>query len=683
MFRLFWLMLLLLSTFAESSWAAQGDWVESGPLKIRLISPLDTVDDRQRIPLALEMKIEKGWKTYWRVPGAAGSPPKLTINSAGLLPEVDWQWPSPDTYILLGMQSYGYEDYVVIPFNVTRTAEPYSAIIEAKATVYVCNDICLPLTFDLSIPLRKSSTVSTDWETSRLYNEYLSQVPKATYIGTVGAGIEAGQLFVSIQLPQLGLNPQAFIENLDVYEWPKPTVVVTGQTANMWWLGNERRKLTDIPETLAITYKDSLQAFSTIVPFSINSIPQVPYVASEPVELDVNLYLIVFIAFLGGVILNVMPCVLPVLSIKVMSWIEWQERQRQRVRSHSVATAAGIVTFFWLIAAMLTILKLGGDYVGWGIQFQNSWFLMFLIVVMAVFLANLLGLFEFRLPDRLQMKVTGVGEGKDGLVKSYLQGGTATLMATPCSAPFLGTAVTFAFTQSITGLWLVFTSIALGLALPYWIILAWPGGVNKLPRPGRWMVTVKKILALGLVGTLVWLLYVLNDHVNALGIMVIAGSIVVWLVGLRWLSQVKVYASVFLVFTLILVNQTAAFSVDEKSDPHKTLWEPYSYSSMAKHIEEGHTLLVDVTAQWCLTCKFNETTVLETEQTMKFFGDNHVVLLRADWTQPNTEIEALLSRYGRSAIPFNLVIGPNSPNGILLPEILTFNAVKSAVMNSK
>lgn len=667
-------------------WAAEGDWVENGPVKARLISPVNYYSGESELPLALQLDIRKDWKTYWRVPGAAGAAPKITEVGAEFASDVVWHWPAPDTFTLLGFQSYGYEKEVVLPFDLIPTSGSVPDYVTMTATVYVCNDICLPLTFALELDFDSTSDDAIDWNMSRLYNEYRSLEPEADFAGEATAIGDESTLYLELTLPQQGEGSQVFVENLDIYEWPRPTVQVSEGRVQFWWIRSEGQRPMELTETLSFTYKDSLQAFSTQAPIITQPIPAVPVAVSESDRDLTTLFTMLLFALLGGLILNAMPCVLPILSIKLMSWLDWRQSNPGVIRAHGLATALGIISFFWLIAAVLSLLKISGAYIGWGIQFQSPWFLGLLVILMSLFLANLMGWFEIGLPEFAQSKIAGVGEQRQGFVKSYLQGGTATLMATPCSAPFLGTAVSFAFAQSLSSLWLIFTALGIGLSLPYWIVIVRPALISFLPKPGPWILVVKKILAVGLGATLIWLLYLFSDHVSQYGLIGIVFITILWLVSLRLITKTRLIPVSLIGFSVLLTITIQVFARSDTQVDVESNWEVYSAASLREHLEAQHTVLVDVTADWCLTCKFNNATVLDTQAMQSFFSTNQVVLMKADWTLPDKNTEALLSDYGRSAIPFNLVLGPGAAEGILLPELLSDQAVIDAVhqaMNRK
>jgi len=676
--------LLTLIVLVSNSFGATGSWQTDGPLTARLISPINIIDSLEEIPLALELKLKKDWKTYWRNPGAAGAAPRIKPLNSWLSDQVSWQFPAPNTYTLLGMQSYGYDKYTVLPFTLSKTGSSTEQKINVQASVFACNGICLPLSLNLDITFNRLSSDNIDWGTTPLVNEYLSRVPK-NISDIPGLFIQDDQgFYLEFPLIQHGINPEIFVENLDVYEWDAPTIVQQNGFVKAWWNRPEGKKQPSVDgDALVFTYKDSLQAFSTTMPVILEVRPLNVTTEVQRETQRTNIIYILFISFIGGLILNAMPCVLPVLSIKLMSWIELQHKAPKELRLHALATGFGIISFFWIIAGALALLRLGSSYGGWGMQFQNAWFLFFLLILMFVFLANILGRFEIQLPQSLQQKVLTIGDEKAGYLKSYLQGGTATLLATPCSAPFLGTAITFAFIQPSTTLFLVFTFLGIGLATPYIAILIFPSVMKLLPKPGAWMAKLKIGLAIGLTLTILWVLTLINEHIQFWGL------VLLFIVGFTWLAMLYARTNkhyIASVLALILAVMVLSITIQKPTNaPLQTsnIWKTYSQKNVADHLQQQHTVLIDVTARWCLTCKFNKLTALETNYMIAFYKDHEVVLLQADWTKPDSQIEALLNTYQRSAIPFNLVLGPNAINGILLPDLLSESDIKDAILNAE
>jgi suppressor for copper-sensitivity B len=352
------------------------------------------------------------------------------------------------------------------------------------------------------------------------------------------------------------------------------------------------------------------------------------------------------LALIGGFILNLMPCVLPVLSLKVLALVGHGGRDQSQARRAFLASAAGILTAFVALGGLLIALRSGGLAIGWGIQFQQPAFLLAMIAILLVFAANMIGLFEIRLPGVVSA-VAGSEHGHD-LLGHFLTGAFATVLATPCSAPLLGTAIGFALAADGITILMIFAALGIGMATPYLLIAAFPTIATRLPRPGRWMLTLKKILALALVATAVWL------------------GVVLW-------GQ---------------ISPNTGSDTGPDSDQHST-WITFvpdgatPPQAVAKALAAGKVVVVDVTADWCITCKVNKAAVLDRDPVRTLLAQPDVVALRADWTRPNAQISAYLAAFGRYGIPFNIVYGPSAPQGLPLSELLSSDAVRDAMQQAR
>jgi suppressor for copper-sensitivity B len=377
---------------------------------------------------------------------------------------------------------------------------------------------------------------------------------------------------------------------------------------------------------------------------------------------------------LGGLILNAMPCVLPVLSLKVFGLVKSAGQGRGHVVGGSLATAAGIVLSFWALAGAAVAARAAGAAVGWGIQFQNPVFVTFLLVVVVLFCLNLWGLFEIRLPGFVA-RTAGTAGGAESVAGHLATGLFATLMATPCSAPFLGTALAFALAQPAGTIFAVFTAVGLGMALPYLVLAAAPRTARLLPRPGAWMDTLRKAMGFLLAGAAVWLLYVLGSQVSPerrawIELAMLGIALLVWLrhraaPGPR-VAMVRRGAGVgvaLLVLVALGVGWRAGevqAAVDGQQAAGLIAWETFDRARAEALAAEGRLVFVDVTADWCFTCKVNERLVLETEPMAAAFARLEVVAMKADWTNRNDEIAAFLEEHGRYGIPFYLLYRPGA-----------------------
>ncbi|HEX6199113.1 MAG TPA: thioredoxin family protein, partial [Thermoanaerobaculia bacterium] len=387
-----------------------------------------------------------------------------------------------------------------------------------------------------------------------------------------------------------------------------------------------------------------------------------------------SLAVMLLLGVLGGLILNAMPCVLPVLSLKVFGLVKSAGQGRSHVVGGSLATAAGILLSFWGLAAAAAAAKAAGAAVGWGIQFQNPLFVTFLLVVVVLFCLNLWGLFEIQLPQALA-RAAGTGP-REGVAGHLASGLFATLMATPCSAPFLGTALAFALAQSAGTIFAMFTAVGVGMALPYLALAAFPGAARLLPRPGAWMDTLRKVMGFLLAGAAVWLLYVLGSQVSLerrawIELTLLGIALLVWLRHRAVAGPLVRRSAGVGVAALVLVTLAVGWRADEAralsgEDSGGTAvaglieWEEFDRARAEALASEGRLVFVDVTADWCFTCKVNERLVLETAPVAEAFGRFDVVPMKADWTNRSDTIAAFLEDHGRYGIPFYLLYRPGA-----------------------
>ncbi len=392
------------------------------------------------------------------------------------------------------------------------------------------------------------------------------------------------------------------------------------------------------------------------------------------------------LALLGGLILNAMPCVLPVLSIKVVSLVKHANLTRGEIATAGVATTLGILASFWGLAGVAVAARNAGAAVGWGLHFQQPAFVALLAVVVVLFSLNMWGIFEIRLPGRL---ATAAGGRQEGIAGHFVTGLFATLMATPCSAPFLGTAVGFALAQPAAMVFAVFTAVGLGMALPYLLLAAWPAAARLLPKPGAWMVRLKEVMGFLLAGTAIWLFYVLAQQVSAaglarvqLGLLLLA--LAVW-AGRSARPGLPLAAAV----TAVVVIAAGTVWVAAAAPPARrgTLaeaprgliaWVPFERARAERLVAEGTPVFVDVTADWCVTCKVNERLVLETPEVAGAFERMGVVAMRADWTSRDRAIGDFLAEHGRYGIPFYLLYRPGAEPHVF-PELITRDLVIDVV----
>ncbi|MCL1955856.1 MAG: thioredoxin family protein [Fibromonadales bacterium] len=388
---------------------------------------------------------------------------------------------------------------------------------------------------------------------------------------------------------------------------------------------------------------------------------------------ETSFFLYILLALLGGLLLNLMPCVLPILSLKIFNLM----RNTKEAKQWAFATTAGISFSFFVIAAIIVIVRLTGNAIGWGFQFQHPAYIATMALGVMIFALNLFGIFEIWMPGSMTHNL------KKHSKSSFAHGILLVLLSTPCSAPFLGTAVGFAFVASIPKLFAIFASVAIGLSLPYIILGIFPQWTKKMPRPGQWMETLKQFLCFPMLLTVVWLVWIFAKEAGLessakLGIFLCIACFFAWLSGLiakpgkSW----KRFAILWLVFIIIYIFSWNLW-IHPQKDNLEEHWLPFSQKRLDSLKNEGLAVWVNGSADWCITCKVNEK-VFESEAIERAFEEKHIVKMRADYTNPNEEALKFFEFYGRSAVPFDLFI-TSYGKAILISEILTEDAVFEAL----
>ena len=679
------------SESAPSAWVedpAASAWVEDGSAAVRLIAATTTTGRADTLMLALQFRLAEGWKVYWRSPGDAGYPPSVDWSGSDNLAAAHMLWPAPSRFTVLGMDTVGYEGAAVLPVRVTLARAQAPAHFRAAVDYLACADICVPHAADLTLDLPAGLPAPSAF--AHLIARAESSVPTAgplpgldvASVNTSGRGDNL-TLHVQVTADAPLQAPQVFVEGPEDYAFGAPGAPVADGPGRVRF---------DIPvhgAELAVAPLDGAAVTVTLLNGQHGierhlTVGAASTAAPTDAAPGPSFALVLALGLLGGLILNLMPCVLPVLSIKLLSVIGHGGGDRRMVRLGFLASAAGILASFLVLAAAITLLKAGGAAVGWGLQFQQPWFLIVMIVVVGLFAANLWDLFEIRLPETVAD--AGVHAGHvHGLGGHFLTGALATLLATPCSAPFLGTAVGYALPRSGVDVFAVFIAVGLGLALPYLAVAAFPQVATRLPRPGRWMVHLRRVLGVALAATALWLVFVLAATTGLAGALLIAAAaavaVALVVVAIRCGGRTRRAAAAgALLDAAIAVAAPAALrgggGTDEVVSEH---WQPLDRAAIAAHVAAGQVVFVNVTADWCLTCKVNERLVLAAEPVVSLLASPDVVAMQGDWTRPDDGIARYLASFGRYGIPFDAVYGPGTPNGEALPELLTPDLVIAAL----
>ena len=410
---------------------------------------------------------------------------------------------------------------------------------------------------------------------------------------------------------------------------------------------------------------------------------------------DMSVLVLLLFAFLGGIILNLMPCVLPVLSLKLFSLIKQAGESRGRLLALGGATTAGILASFWILAAVVAAVKAGGGSAGWGMQFQSAGFIAFMTVILTAFAMSFFGVFEIWLPWSATTKMDAAGR-KQGIAGAFFTGALLVLLSTPCSAPFLGTAMGFAFTASTPVLFLFFTAAGLGLALPYMLVSAFPAVLKVFPKPGAWMVRLQKAMGVLLLATVVWLLWIVNEQAGLPGVGIFAAIAVASIAcsvllgkfappGVPFVREAAglslcIAALVSLWFAALApqydIAATEKFNARMQEQRTEDGWFRYSPALIEDFAKAKRTVFIDATADWCLTCKANEAAVLNRDDFRRAMDSLNVALVKADWTRETPEVNALLQSMGKSGVPaYAIYPEGDASKQIVLPELLTTAAI--------
>ncbi len=600
--------------------------------------------------IGIKIILDKGWKTYWKNPGDAGLPVKLRWSSKENIKKYEILYPFPKKYIDHGVLTIGYENEIIFPIKIEFN--PEIRFFESNLTIeyLVCNEICIPMSTQRKIKLDLKNNFK-NLKDSIVY-KYLKQVPSSN----------SG--FYKLEYVSSDSNSFLFIFNNKDLDQKKLKAFVFDkeQTQNIY---------TDI-------FKDENKVYLKVFSDSDFENPSKKIFLSlsdqeniEELEIKLEksrstngLIIYIFLAILGGILLNFMPCVLPVLSLKVYSFIQLKEKNTTIVKRNCLAIILGIIFSFLLLALIIILLKLFGNQVGWGFQFQNYYFLIFLALIILVFAMNLLGFFEIILPGKF-LNFINSKSSKDNFQTNFLSGLFATLLATPCSAPFLGTAVGFSMLASNLTIIIIFVSISIGFAFPYFLLLTFPSLTKFLPKPGEWIENFKFFMGILLILTFSWLLTLLGLNLKVIFSFI---SIII-------ISSIFMRKNYFkITISILLISILLIFFIFPKQE-EDIMWAEFDKEKLNNYLNNNNLIFLDFTADWCVTCQFNKIATLKSDEVIKFFLTNEIKLLRADWTNKDSDILNFMTSFNRFGIPLNIIYGPKNKEGIVLPEILTKDIV--------
>jgi thiol:disulfide interchange protein len=708
-----WLFALLL--IAPAAFALSGGTVATDNVKARLISEVESVGPGQVFWVALELNIRDGWHTYWRNPGDSGEPTKLAWQLPPGFTAGDIVWTTPHRFEIAPLVNYGYAKHAVHLVQITAPKDLKAGApvaLAAKASWLVCSDVCIPEGADLQLSMPVSAqTGGIDPKESPLFTAARSELPSAQPAPT-SARIQGDQFVITLgsewgatlsQIKSLSFFPYA--EGGIEYATPQKLARTKDAVELSMKVGYQPPKAGVIRGVLVVSEQNGTQAdtvpieigadFSGAGADQVKAGARLAPPAQAHQEPEHSLIVLMLLAMLGGLILNLMPCVFPVLSIKAISVVEQAKKHPGIVRIKGLVFAAGVISSMLALAAVLLGLRAGGEEIGWGFQLQSPLFVTLLIYLLLAVGLNLSGVFEFG------GGLAGVGDGLthgDGYRASFFTGLLTTLVATPCTAPFMAPALGAALTQPAINALCIFAALGIGLSLPFVLLSFAPWMRRVLPKPGAWMDTLKQVFAFPIYASAAWLLWVLSHETSSFGLgAALAGTVLIGLAA--WAYQksssssgggkvtVLVTAAASLLLAIILPVRfadvaTAAAAPGESahSKAGADEWQPYSAARVAELTAAGRPLLVNFTASWCLTCLVNERNAFSDSAVQAIFRDKKVTLMKGDWTNRDPAITHALAAFGRAGVPLYVVYNskPGSTEPLVLPQLLTAGVVQSA-----
>jgi thiol:disulfide interchange protein/DsbC/DsbD-like thiol-disulfide interchange protein len=709
-----WCLLGLLLV-SPAVYPLSGSVVASDNVKARLISEANAIAPGQSIWVALEFTIRDGWHTYWRNPGDSGQATKLTWTLPAGVSAGDIVWTAPHRFEIPPLVNYGYARHAMhlVQITAARDLKPTAALaLAAKANWLVCSDVCIPESAELQLRVPVNSQGGgIDPAVAPLFAAARGELPSAQP-APAGAEIRDGQLVLTFgtawgatlsRVKSLEFYP--YDEGGIEYAAPQTLTRRADSTDLAMKIGYQPPQAGSIRGVLLATEQSGGETLT--VPMEIAArfavsgaalapTPRFALRAAAPAgtleHADAPaLPVLVLLAVLGGLILNLMPCVFPVLSIKAIGLVEQAKKHPAAVRTKGLVFAAGVISSMLGLAAVLLALRAGGEQIGWGFQLQSPLFVTLMIYLLLAVGLNLSGVFE------VGGGLAGVGDGLtqgDSYRASFFTGVLTTLVATPCTAPFMAAAVGAALTQSPLLALCIFAALGAGLALPYLLLSFAPWMRRALPKPGAWMDTLKQIFAFPMYASAAWLLWVLAQQTSSLGLgAALAGAILIALAAWsyqksKWSSSGGRVAALITALVAVLLAvllpvrfaDVAAASLNAASAAAPAdAWQPYDAARVAELNAHGQPMLLNFTASWCLTCLVNERNAFADAAVQRVFRGKGVTLMKGDWTNRDPAITKALADFGRAGVPLYVAYNskPGSAQPVVLPQLLTASIVQS------
>lgn len=673
---------------------------------LSLIAERGTIKPGETLTIGIKQVMDPHWHTYWINPGDSGTAARVNWTLPDNFKTGDIQWPIPSKLPTGPLMNFGYSGTAILLQDITAPSSipdgPFT--IKADIDILVCNEVCIPESHSVSLTLNNGA------------GGHAAEIATARAAMPLEMGWETtlksrdGELIATITTD----NNDAFSDTASIDILPEEWGLIKNTADARASLTNDgliihkelgERALSDVPLTkLLVIYNDpqgqrrgvrlsALNENASAIPMGASAAAVLPKID------DITFFQALLLALLGGMILNLMPCVFPILSMKALSLVNMKDKDIDKARKHGLAYTGGVMLSFAVIAAILIALKSAGAEIGWGFQLQNPLMILILSYLLFIIGLNLSGFFE------IKGSFTNVGSklaSKGGYSGSFFTGILATLVATPCTAPFMGVAMGFALTLAAPLAIGIFLAMGLGLALPYLLLTFVPALRHMLPHPGHWMETFRQFLAFPMFASAAWLVWVLAQQADVMAVFsallgMIGIAFVIWLYRVRPTSHKGRIATFILgIATLSFIASTFIFPHPdgmEKDSPAQVLaqqnWEDFTHEKLNALLDDGYPVFINMTAAWCITCKVNEKVALSTDDTRALFADKNIRYLKGDWTNQNPEITKYLAEYGRSGVPIYVYYAPRDeqtgqrPAPVVLPQILTPGIVRDTIFETR
>ena len=639
--------------------------VNTGHANVSLVKYENTQGNQNRNLIGIRMDMQKNWHTYWKNPGDSGGPIKVNWSHDDNVSISELNWPTPSLIPYEPLMTYGYKDFVIFPFEITNSNNKNS-VIEASIDFLICDDICVPEKAFIKTNLQ-------DIETDNLLYEWFLRVPAQTL--PVRASLDKDFINIRFSSPFNVTSAIFFVDDQDIVE----------HASDQFLSKEENNYLLRVKKIEDVGILDSLSGVISInnnESFIINA----EIDGASQNSLNISFLQALIFAFVGGLILNLMPCVFPIISLKVLSFVSMSNQSPSKIRAHALSFCTGVMISFLMIGLAMILLKQAGLFLGWGFQLQSPVIVGLLSLLM--FVIGLVLLSDINIGSSLT-RLGGVGSS-DNLIGSFSTGILAVIVASPCTAPFMGAALGYALIQPSGVTLPVFSALGLGFAFPYFMLSASPSLINYLPKPGSWMVTLKEFFAFPMFATSIWLIWVFSfqtssNEVIFLLITILLISLLIWIASK--INKPNYSMVIFIVAIFIIFFQFKDISSKELQSPNALKLESFNYVEWNENIEneyqnKNQAYLINFTAAWCITCQTNDKIALSRPNIKEYIYENNIEYIVADWTNKNDDILKTLESYNRNGVPLYIFWKPGMIEPKILPAILTEQILLDSFNNS-